>query len=80
MVGDGAFSHNIGYVESFKEILNLKGHPDCIAGSKGIAILLNGWILPIGGASLERVCAESIPASLVVNSCLLLNQLLVLFI
>ena len=28
MVEDGAFSHKIGYVTIFKEILNLKGHPN----------------------------------------------------
>ena len=28
-----------------------KGHPNCITGSKVTAILLNGWILPIGEAS-----------------------------
>ena len=31
-------------------ILNLEGHPNCIAGSRVTAILLKGWILPIGGA------------------------------
>ena len=50
MVEDGAFSHEIDYVTVFKEILNLEGHPNCITGSKVMAILLNGWILPIGGA------------------------------
>ena len=50
MVEDGAFSHKIGYVTIFKEILNLKGHPNRITGSKVMAIW-NGWILPIGGAS-----------------------------
>ena len=33
------------------EILNLEGHLNCITGSRVTAILLNGWILPIGGAS-----------------------------
>ena len=50
-VQDGAFSHKIDYVTMFKKILNLKGHPNRITGSKVTAILLNGWILPIGGAS-----------------------------
>ena len=50
MVGDVAFSHKIDYVKIFKEILNLEGHPNCITGSKVTVILLNGWILPIGGA------------------------------
>ena len=47
MVEDGAFSHKIDYVI----ILNLEGHPNRIPGSKVTAILLNDWILPIGGAS-----------------------------
>ena len=40
------------------EILNLEGHPNCISGSKVMAIWLNGWILPVGGASSGRVCVE----------------------
>ena len=51
MVGDGAFSHKIDYVTIFLEIINLEGHPNRITGSRVTAILLNGWMLPIGGAS-----------------------------
>ena len=51
MVEDGSFSHKIDNVTISQEILNLKGYPSCITGSKVTAILLNGWILPIGGAS-----------------------------
>ena len=29
-----AFTHKIDYVTIFKAILNLKGHPNCITGSK----------------------------------------------
>ena len=54
MVEDGAFSHKRYYVTIFKEILNLEGNPNCITGSKVTAILLNGWILPIGGASAVK--------------------------
>ena len=50
MVEDGAFGHKIDYVIIFKEIINLKGHPNRITGSKVTAILLNVWILSIGGA------------------------------
>ena len=35
----------------FSEILNLEGHLNCITGSVVTAVLFNGWILPIGGAS-----------------------------
>ena len=38
-------------LQFFLEILNLEGHPNRITGSKVTAILLNGWILPIGEAS-----------------------------
>ena len=34
-----------------KNFINPKGHQNPISGSKVIAILLKGWILPIGGAS-----------------------------
>ena len=51
MVEDGAFSHKIDYFTICEEILNLKGHPKHITSSKVMAIFLNGWILPIGGAS-----------------------------
>ena len=53
MVEGGAFSHKIDYVTIFKEIPNLEGHPNRI-GSKDTAILLNGWILPIVGASAVK--------------------------
>ena len=67
---DGAFSHKIDYVTIFKEILNPKGHPNCIYGSKVTAILLNVWILPIGGASWGRVCSCSLRSRLVLNNLL----------
>ena len=38
----------------FSEILNLEGHSNCIAGSKVTVILLNEWILSVGGASSEK--------------------------
>ena len=47
MVEDGAFGHNL-----FREILNLEGHPNRTTGSRVTAVLLNGLILPIGGASV----------------------------
>ena len=49
MVKDGAFIHNTDYVTIFKEILNIKGHPNCI-----MAILLNGLFFLIGGASAVK--------------------------
>ena len=50
-VGNGAFSHKIDKVTFFLNILNLKGHPNCITGSRVTAILVNEWILIFGEAS-----------------------------
>ena len=36
------------------QLLNPEEHQNCITGSKVTAILQNGWILPIGGASLVK--------------------------
>ena len=44
----------IDYATIFKEILNPEWHLNCITGSKVTVILLNGWILPIGGASAVK--------------------------
>ena len=41
-------------LQFFLEILIPEGHPNCITGSKVTAYLLNGWILPIGGASAGK--------------------------
>jgi hypothetical protein len=60
-----ALTVKIDYVTIFKEILNPEGYANCITGSKVTAILLNGWILPIGGASLGRVGTCSLCSRLV---------------
>ena len=50
-----------------QNFINPKGHQNPISGSKGTAILLKGWILPIVGASAveglhlqpaQQVCFE----------------------
>ena len=41
----------IDYVIVIKNFLNPEGHRNPFCGSKVTAILLEGWILPIGGAS-----------------------------
>ena len=56
-VADGAFNHEIDYVTIFYEILIHEGYPNRITCSKVTAILLNGWILPTGGASSGRIAA-----------------------
>ena len=51
-VRDSTSSYKIDYVIVIKNFLNPKGHQNPISGSKVSAILLKGWILPIGGASV----------------------------
>ena len=50
-VRDMSSSYKIDYVKVMTICLNPEGHPNPISGSKVTAILLKGWILPIGGAS-----------------------------
>ena len=54
MVEDGDFSHKIDYVAILQEILNPEGPQNRITGSKVMAFLLNGWILPMVGASAGK--------------------------
>ena len=41
-----------------------EGHPNCITGSRVTEILLNGWVLPVGGVALGRVYAAACAAGL----------------
>ena len=50
MVKD-AFSHKMDYVTIFEESLNIEEHQNRVTGSRVLATLLNGLILPIGKAS-----------------------------
>ena len=70
MVVDGASTHKIDYVTIFEEILNLEGHLNRITGLRVNAILLNVWLLPIGGASaVEGLVSTGLtPSSLMVNT------------
>ena len=62
MFEDGAFSDKIDCVSILKEILNLDGHPNRNTGTEVTAILLNRWILPIGGASaVEGLRSTELP-------------------
>ena len=65
MVRDSTSSYKIDNVIVIKNSLNPKGHQNPISGSKVTAILLKRWLLPIGGASLGRVCACSLRSRLV---------------
>ena len=51
MVRDISSSYKIDYVIVIPSFLNPKGQQNPFSGSKVTAILLKGWILPIGGAS-----------------------------
>ena len=43
-------------------IQNFEGHTNSITGSRVTAILLNWWILPIGGASaVEGLLSKGLP-------------------
>ena len=62
MVADGAFNHKIDCVQFFFEFVNFKGQLNCTDGSKVTAVLLNGWILPIGGAlAVEGLQSTRLP-------------------
>ena len=65
MVEDAAFNKKKYVTFFFREILNLERNPSRISGSKVTAILLNGWILPVGGVASGRVCACSLRSKLV---------------
>ena len=48
----------IDYVKKCLEILNPEGHLNRITGSKVTAILLNLWVLSVGGVASGRVCEQ----------------------
>ena len=50
MVGDGVSTHKKDYVEILRDF-NLEGHQNRTTGSRVIATLLKGGILPIGGVA-----------------------------
>ena len=59
----------IDYVIVIKTFLNHEGHQNCISGLKVKAILLKGWILPIGGASsVEGLRSMGLPRLLLGNA------------
>ena len=60
-------SYEIEYVIVIKNCLNPEGHHSPISDSKVTAILLKGWIWPIGEVALGRVCACSLHSSSLVG-------------
>ena len=65
LVKNGASSHKTNYFDMSSEILDPEGYQNCCIGSKVMAILRNGWILPTGGVALGRVCVCSLRSRLV---------------
>ena len=57
-VRDSSSSYKIDYVIVIKTYLNPEGHQNRISGSKVTAILLKGWVLPIGGTSALEGCNQ----------------------
>ena len=53
-IRDRASSYKIDYVVVIKSYLNPEGHQNPMSGSKVTAILLKGWIWPIGEASAGK--------------------------
>ena len=54
MFWDGAFNRKRGWLNLFCYSLSWRNW-NCITGSRVTAILLNWWILPIGGVALVRI-------------------------
>ena len=66
----GAFrasNHKIDYVPQVKEILHLKGNPNCIIASRVTVILLEGWILVVGELHRKGSAPTACAASLLFN-------------
>ena len=51
-----------------QDIINLKEHQNCIIGSKAWSILLDWWILPIGGVVSRRVCNRLVQFLMIIQS------------
>ena len=64
-VKDGSSGYKIDYVVVIKHFLNLEGHQNPMSTSKVTAILLKGFIWPIGGVASGRVCACNLRSRLV---------------
>ena len=75
MIRDGALNHEMDWLRKFLEILNLKGHQNCIIGSKFTAIFLNGLVLPIGGVVLEGSALAACAAGLFITGRAISNRL-----
>ena len=64
--------YKIDYVIVIKNFLNPEGHQNLFNGSKVTAILMNGQILPIGGASaVEDLRSTGLPRLVYIQPTLL---------
>ena len=69
-------SYKIDYFIVIKNFLNPEDHQNPITGSKVTAILLKGWILPLGGASaVEGLRSTGLLFRLVFNALATLHLL-----
>ena len=68
-----ASSLKIDHITQVQGILNIKRFQKYIIGSKVMAILLNGWILPVGWDARRRVCVWHIWGSVSLGHSLRLN-------
>ena len=68
-----ASSLKIDHITQVQGILNIKRFQKYIIGSKVMAILLNGWILPVGWDARRSVCAWHIWGSVSLGYSLRLN-------
>ena len=63
MVEDGGFSHKIDYLTFLEEILNLKGHPNHITGSRVTATewvdFAYWWSFIRGGSAINGATLSS---------------------
>ena len=69
-VRDRFSSYQIDYVIVILNFLNPEGHQNPISCSKVMVVLLKGWVLLIGGAALERVCACSLRSRFFLTACI----------
>ena len=61
-IRDSSSSYKIDFVIVIKTFLNPEGYQNCISGFKVTAILLKGWILPIGESSaVEGLRSTGLP-------------------
>ena len=69
-----SYSYKIDYFIVIKNFLNPERHQNPISGLKVTAILLKGWIWPIGGVASGRVCVCSLHSRLVFKAFIIVSH------